>query len=277
MATRARTPKPSRAGGQKRSRQGRKNSRASRESRGLALLAEAMRGSSPFETARTQYYILGDGRACPALAAVRAAAVVPPAHPIVSIDPTFHGVAKFRTAGRFVKFEGRRAESHRFDRAALAGVDNIVIVAIGAHTPAYKFVARARQAAGPRARLYAVCSPCCFPGLRAPTETIHAGPRWAKWQLLWPRGQAATARRPLRAAEERRAANWAARRVLWHGRRTTLGRVAATIRKKRVASPKRGVVRKRRAAGPGQGAAPKRRVPRAGAARAVGPRRAPRR
>ena len=96
---------------------------------------------------------------CPKTRSPRASTWCPK---VVSIDPTFQGLAKFRTAGRSVKFEGRRAESHRFDRAALAAADNIVVVAVGAHTPAYKFVARARLAAGPRARLYAVCSPCCF-------------------------------------------------------------------------------------------------------------------
>lgn len=234
----------------------------------MGLLKEATSAASPFATAKTQYFVLGDGRGRRALRALTRAAVAPVV-PMVTIDPEYRATrgkgartpgglkTKYKSTKR-VTYKGQKAESYRFDKTALGAVDNIVVVAVSAHTPAHAFVARAKKAAGKRIKVYALCSRCCFPGLRAASETIK-GRR--TWQLLWPRTQPRAARRPKLTAElrwrQKREAQWkAARKKL----RARAGRQRAAPKRKPRAHQTRGTAitkKKSRAT-----ARPKKRTPR---------------
>jgi hypothetical protein len=186
----------------------------SNEEEGIGLLAEGSGRMSPFSSPGTQYFILGDGRHRRALGAVRRAAAGPAA-PIVTIDPVYASKTTPRTKGRKaalkyrstnkVAYRGCKAEKYRFDKAALARVDNVVVVAVCSHANVGAFVSRARAAAAPRTRVFALCTTCCgTPGLRRSSERIEGQ---ARWQLLYPAGTSRPAQRPkLRAALARKKA-----------------------------------------------------------------------
>jgi len=182
------------------------------EHKGVALLHEATGPASPFKRDSTLYLVLGDGPRKRGVTAVRKAAK--PTAPIIAIDPYYRNQARNTgnkarfTSTKRVDYLGMRAEDYKFNKAQLSRVGGVVVVAIGAHTNVGAFVARLRRATGGAVGIYAVCSPCCYPGLRG-AEVLPDSSSF-KWQLLYPRGPN-VARRPLADAEKRAAARRKAR------------------------------------------------------------------
>jgi hypothetical protein len=237
------------------------------ESRAIALLDEAVGRASPFRTAATQYIVLGDGRRRGAVRALTKAAT-PPTVPIISIDPEYGSAVKVaknkgayrraRAKGqkvacpganknayrstRKVQYLGQEAEKYKFDKEALAKVDNLVVISICAHTPAWKFLSRAKGA-GRGLKVYAACVRCCFPGLRQPTEAIEGT---QEWQLVYPR-PASAGKRPLAAAERRYGIRQKARRKEMMARRRLRQKKLIARRKKEAEQEKARATKRKKA------------------------------